>query len=104
MAGEVDRRVKNLLAMVQAVARQTFRTKDLTADAVEVGPAPSNSSDHRATDRTGHPVTHDYRDNRLTISTGELATASTRAKLTLSFASFERGTTDPEANALRRQP
>ncbi|CDM61792.1 MULTISPECIES: hypothetical protein [Rhizobium] len=44
-----------------------------------------------------HDVTHDD-------STGELATASTRAKLTLSLASFERGTTDPEANALRRQP
>ncbi|WP_244489801.1 hypothetical protein [Rhizobium sp. Root1334] len=39
---------------------------------------------------THHDVTHDDLHRR--------------AKLTLSLASFERGTTDPEANALRRQP
>jgi len=35
LVGELDHRVKNILAMVQAVARQTFRSKELTADAVQ---------------------------------------------------------------------
>ncbi len=35
LVGELDHRVKNILTMVQAVARQTFRTKELTADAVQ---------------------------------------------------------------------
>jgi len=36
LVGELDHRVKNILAMVQAVARQTFRDKALTSEAVKV--------------------------------------------------------------------
>jgi two-component sensor histidine kinase len=35
LVSELDHRVKNILAMVQAVARQTFRSKELTADTVQ---------------------------------------------------------------------
>lgn len=35
LVGELDHRVKNILAMVQAVARQTFRSKELTNAAVQ---------------------------------------------------------------------
>lgn len=36
LVGELDHRVKNLLTTVQAVARQTFRDKDLTEEALDI--------------------------------------------------------------------